>query len=453
MKRWFAEVGPHATVTEAQRFWWAFDQLPEPSRVELLPNVREVAAASFLGPEVGRGWRHGALVRLGSLQDRASIELLRRTLNDGRAWPLQAVAASALGALRATEAAADLERVSKTHWSRWVRLHAANAALQVAGEPGREFDWRDVYDRDPRDPDVLAPTLEETGLGWRRHAPYSVVLDGARVEFEPLDIGSPTLPRSLESRDLAAELPAEEGIASWRADLTAAERTRGGWVLGTDSGEFGGAAMFVPDDGPARVLIAHNVVGAITWNDARYLLLGLGHMGSDGFLVRVEDGPEGLHLTRVLELPEAPYRVALAGDRLLQATRSGVAVVSPSFELDMLPYATARPQPEPLPEGYEAAMRAHLAEHHDALQRCVQPLAGLTAGCEGRPPGLGLWFDIESTGVLAEVVPFAASEDRYSRPASPEVAACLRQVAASWTFPPFESGWTTLGVTFEPGAR
>ena len=375
-------------------------------------------------------------------------------LKDGRDWTQQLDAAAALGSLGAAEARPDLERIAETHWSRGVRTQAANAALVLAGKAtATELERHNLYDRDPRNPEVLAQTLGETGLGWRRYGPYSVVADGRRVEFEPLAVGSAAVPEALESRDLAAELPDVESITRWQAGLTAAERVKGGWVLGTDMGEFGGGVMFVPESGPARVLIPHNVVGAITWAGARHLLLGLGHLGSDGSLVRIDDGPDGPHLTRVLELPEEPYRVALEGDRLLQATRSGVAVISPTFEVDMLPYATARPQPETLPEGYEAAMRGHLAEHHDALQRCVQPLAGITEGCEARPPGVSLWFDIESTGVLAEVVPFRASEDRHRRPPTPEVTACLRQVTATWTFPPFASGWTTLGVTFEPEVR
>lgn len=456
MKRWLDSVASTpSNFSGALSFWKAFDGLPRRYQLELLPAIRQTAATEFVDPWQRRAWRDEAIERLATLGDEASVGSLRRMLWERSDWTLQANAAAALGAMgtTASEAKADLSALAKSHWSEGVRQQAENAALRVSGKPAPELQRRHApHGWDPRYPRISASILGERGSAWRWYDPLAVELNGQGVEFDRLPFEPPALPEALESFDLAAALPDVEGIRAWRAGLTAAVRARNGWVLGTDMGEFGGAAFFVADDGSARVLVAHNVNRTLEWGGARFLLMGLGHLGSDGLLAQIEDTDQGVVLRRVLELPEAPYDVALVGDRLVQATHAGVAIVSPSFELELRPYATRRPAPRRLPSTYEAAMRTHLDDHEAALQRCLQPLSGLTEGCDEHPAGLGVWFDIDWTGVIEQVVPFTASEDRHRRPASPEVAACIERVASPWTFPPFESGWTTLGVTFDADA-
>lgn len=159
-----------------------------------------------------------------------------------------------------------------------------------------------------------------------------------------------------------------------------------------------------------------------------------------------------MRLKRALVLPSAPYETTIVGDRLFQATPFGVAIISGALELELRPYATKRPLPVEPPSGYEAAALKALHADHAAIQVCLAPIEGITATCTSRPTlaAASVWFDVDATGTVTAVVPFAARYDDYGRPPTPEVAACIERVAASWTLPPLDSGWTTFGMTLEP---
>ncbi len=116
----------------------------------------------------------------------------------------------------------------------------------------------------------------------------------------------------------------------------------------------------------------------------------------------------------------------------------------------MHPYASRRAHPVDPPNGYRTATRAYL--HHDqgAIRQCLEPLSTFAGSCPTRPVGVSVWLDIDAAGTVDRIVPFTATEDPYDRPPSPEVAACIGKVTAQWTYPPFEDGWTTLGLILEP---
>ena len=458
MGRWLLHVesSPPGAM-EAWRFWSLFDVLPLDRKVDLLPAVRRVAAMEFVDTWHQRGWRHEALQRLGKLGDVESLPMMRVALGDSRNWWLQAAAAAALGELGAPASTAldELKSVATKHWSAEVRAVADHAAARVSGGDPPDLEHRRRLQlRDPGDPTVYLPTFGPSRVGaYRSLEPSSVMLDGERIEFEAQHRVVPALPAELESFDLAARFPDAPGVRSWRSRLTAVERVGSGWVLGTNMGEFGGGAWFVEADGRARVLLSQNISGVIEFAGTRYLLQGLGHMGiSDGSVLRMDETPGGVELRRMVELPAAPRTIAVMGEQLLQATAAGVAVVSPSFEIELHPYATQRPPPVEPPSGYAAAVFAATEQDHDAVQRCLAPLKGLTDGCVARtiPAGTSVWFDVDTTGTVTAVVPFAARYDDYGRPPTPEVAACIERVAASWTLPPLDSGWTTFGMTLEP---
>lgn len=457
MKRWLQQA-THTPpgFTEAYAFWAVFDALPESYQTELLPGVRTLSTTAYLDPHRGSLSR-SALERLGRRADAASIPALRAALRDGSNWTMQLDAAVTLGAMGrvAAEAKGDLEALAHTHWSAAVRAFAENAALRVAGQPARELsNVAGLRGRDPRYPEILAPVHGERGATtWRTYEPWSVVLEGERVEFEPLAYEEVRLPQALESVDLATLFPDEPSIHRWRDALTAVEPVEGGWVVGTNMGEFGGGAYFVGHDGGSRLLASTPVSRVITWNGRRYVLLGIGHIVSQGTLARIETTPAGVQLRPVLELPEAPRTIGVAGSTLLQPTRAGVAVISADFEIEMRPYATRRPHPVRPPEGHVDVLLEHLRRDHDALEDCLAPMAGLATGCDDLPEGLSVWFDVLGTGELAAVAPRSGYADAYRRPEAPEVLACVRRVARGWTFPPFDGEWTTVGLALDRGAR
>ncbi len=437
-------------------FWRVFDALPQ--RAELLPELRRVAVQPILDVWEERSWRYEAIRRLGELGDVQSVSLLLELMADGANWKTQVAAVLALGAMgpAADEAKGELLALADAHWSSRVRALADNSANLVAGEEGLSDDALKIagIDFDPGFPNVLLPRFDDSGLtGWRDFEPWSVIVGGIRVEFSTRPRATPPIPASLASLKLEAQFPDESGGRSWRSSLTVVERVSDGWVLGTDSGEFGGSAWWVGADGTAHRLVSNNILGAVRLNGVLYLLQGLSHMGSDqGAMLEVESAADGVRLKRALVLPSAPYEVTTIGDRLFQATPLGVAIVSSTLDLELRPYATRRPPPVEPPSGYKAAAFKALDEDRAAIQECLAALEGVTATCATRPipAGVSLWFDVDATGRVSAVVPFAARYDDYGRPPTPEVAACIEAVATTWTLPPLDSGWTTFGLTLQP---
>ncbi len=457
MRRWLLrmETSPSGAL-EAWDFWSLFDALPDARQNELLPSLRRVASTEFVDRWEQRGWRHEALERLGRLGDAESVPIMRSALGESRNVWLQVAGATALGEMgpAARAASEDLERVASEHWSLEARAVAGRAAKQVLGGMPPELEPRSfIPPSDPGSPEIYVPMLGGSGSGrYRRYEPASVVVDGERIEFEPQRRPVGALPAELASFDLAAAVPDAPGIRSWRKRLTAIERVGRGWVLGTDMGEFGGGAWFVTRDGRARTLLSRNIVGTVEFAGVRYLLEGLGHMGSEGAILKMQETAGGVELRRMVELPAAPYDVAIVGDHLLHATRAGVAVVSTSFEIELLPYATRRRPPSELPSGYGAEVLAAVEGDEVEVQRCLAPLDGITDRCSARtiPAGVSLWFDVNAAGTVTAVVPFEGRDEAYRRPPTPEVAACIEAVATSWTLPALDSGWTTFGLTLEP---
>lgn len=458
MDRWLRRLDSSPVgFLEARKFWSVFDDLPRERRADLVPALRRVARTEFLDTWHQRGWRHEALQRLGQLSDAESIPTMRAALGDSRNWWLQGAGAAALGDMgpAAHVALEELTATATEHWSVEVRAIAGRAVDQVKGLDPSELGRRPPRPQnDPGYPQIYAPVLGSSrSHAYRSYERSSVVVDGERIEFESHSRPVAPLPKQLASFDLAAAFPDAPGIRSWRTSLTAVEPVGRGWVLGTNMGEFGGGAWFVTPDGRAQTLLAANIVGVVEFGGSRYLLQGLGHLGmSEGSVLRMEETAEGVTLRRMLELPAAPYNTVVVGEHLIQATRFGVAVVSLEFEFELLPYATPRPPPSELPSDYDAAVLAILERDHDAVQRCVAPLEGLTDACSTRPipAGVSLWFDVNATGTVTAVVPFEARDEEHHRPPTLEVAACIQRVAATWKLPPLDSGWTTFGLTLEP---
>lgn len=438
------------------QFWRVFDALPQ--RAELLPELRRVAALPVLDAWEEAKWRHEAIRRLGKLGDAQSLPLLIRLMVDGRNWRIQGEAILALGAMgpAAEEAKGELLALADGHWSSRVRALAANSAKQVAGQEGLSgYELKIAgLDFDPGFPQVLLPRFgDDMSLGWRELEPWSVIVGGSRVEFSARPGVAPALPAGLASLELEAQFPDEPGVRAWRSRLTVVERVADGWVLGTDMGEFGGTAWWVGADGTAHRLVSNNILGAVRLGETLYLLQGLSHMGADqGAMLQVESSTDGVRLRRALVLPSAPYETTIVAERLLQATPFGVAIISSTLELELRPYATKRPLPMEPPSGYEAGVLEALHADHAAIQVCLAPIEGLTATCASRPTpaAASVWFDVDATGTVTAVVPFAARHDDYFRPPTPEVAACIERVATSWTLPPLDSGWTSFGVTLAP---
>lgn len=107
---------------------------------------------------------------------------------------------------------------------------------------------------------------------------------------------------------------------------------RGGWLVGTDAGEWGGALyLALPHE---RVTIARgNVIGGFSWNGHLYVLSGLQHLTLDeGELWEVDLKP--LRLIRRIALPAMPTDVIISkAEGVVVRSAGGDVILSPSGDV------------------------------------------------------------------------------------------------------------------------
>ena len=410
----------------AGELWFRYDGLPPERRAELLPELRALARHEFLDAQDRRMWSHEAWLRLAALEDPEILPLLRTALADPHDWVGQLAAAEAL------------------------REYGEDADA-----PGAQALYEALGKGDPGWPVVFTEIVwgADPYPAERRYAPWSVVLEGQRVSFDSKPDREVAVPEALADLRLVSQFPTLPGIRGWMRSLTVARPIAGGWLLGTNAGEFGGDAWWVDAEGKATHLAHTNVVDWIELRGTPYLLTGLAHMGSrQGALLEVQPGAEGVALRYALTLPDAPLDYEVRDDWLLMATKSGVGVVSTDLSLRLLPYATDRTLPTELPTRYPKIARRRTAASKTAIEACLAPLRGRTSGCSRKvPPGVGLWLEVDEVGAVSATAGFSKRDDPRSRPPTPEVVECLDDVVRAWTFDPAPRGWTTFGVVFEVG--
>lgn len=134
-----------------------------------------------------------------------------------------------------------------------------------------------------------------------------------------------------------------------------AVRVDGGWLVGSDRGEWGGELVFIDRNGHATALISENIENLVTLDDGRIVAVtGLGHMfTSRGMLYLVEPSPGGnWTATRWRRLPGAPRSSSLtrSGELLVSTSRGGSLLVSPQGEMRMAPCVIPKENPSRAPK-------------------------------------------------------------------------------------------------------
>jgi len=292
-------------------------------------------AAPMLRPLLSRpdlpDSRAEAALSLGLIGDQASIPELIVALNDADDWLLAYNAAEALGRLHAEGARAALMEVAHRHWSQAVR-HNAERALNMLD--GGAFERPDV----PRSGlSINVARLEDEGLylGHLRYYGDDVdvgadCLDDAEreVSFPQTRIETLRFPR----HGAVIITPRAVSRASWphlasdarrqmpRGPVTAIARLPGGWLVGTNAGEFIGGLAYVSNrTGGVALLVPDNIALLFRHGRKLYALTGLSHLLlSYGEVWEIDvDG----------DVPHAVRRIRLLAEarRILASARGDIA--------------------------------------------------------------------------------------------------------------------------------
>jgi hypothetical protein len=117
-------------------------------------------------------------------------------------------------------------------------------------------------------------------------------------------------------------------------------RVDDGWLIGLNSGEFGGGLWWFSSDGKTnRRLIDDRVVGFVNTPNGVFALVGLAHKGSDfGRVLRITDGKVGdRQIETVADLGSAPQTfVVESPESLLVLTRRGLVRLKTSGKIESL---------------------------------------------------------------------------------------------------------------------
>jgi hypothetical protein len=271
---------------------------------------------------------------LGLIGYRPAVASLIAALDDTDDWRLVYVTAEALGRLRATEGRDRLEAVASTHWYPPVRDAAKNAGLALDSKyryastthPSRfPFDFFD-YENAGSDYEACAD-LAHFPAAPRR----SDVLD---------PVAQPALAKRLSyDREVVGWDETGRHTSRQRTTPEVGLRIRGGWLVGSDQGEWGGELVFKADDGATKMVLPTNIKGLHALGSGQIIAVtGLAHLVTNtGLLYQIKCPPsKQCEATSWKQLPGAPRTSwVLESGELLVNTLGGSVVVASDGTLAM----------------------------------------------------------------------------------------------------------------------
>jgi HEAT repeat protein len=221
-------------------------------------------------------------------------------------WRVVFAAARSLGWLAATVSIPELERVASDHWLPEVRDEALMAVDALKGSGRR-----------------MARPASFEGSG------------GARRLFS---IGRFSFDRSIRQPSCGSGRWEWDDIrfsAPPRSTGAAHLSLGGGWLLGTNRGEWGGELTWMPVFGQSQLIIKDNVIAIEAAEGGAIVLFGLAHMGMVyGYAVRVSQrGDGGWSLSEVARLPLSADALAKIGPNLFAALSEQRVVVFSDKEI------------------------------------------------------------------------------------------------------------------------
>ena len=118
------------------------------------------------------------------------------------------------------------------------------------------------------------------------------------------------------------------GLPDFFEGTAAVETVSGGWLLGTDNGEWGGSLYWLRSKHRPQKLLDENVKAIVPMVDRWLVVTGLAHLGmSWGRVYSLERRSERWRLTLQTGLPSAPTSKAVDGERLLLSIRDEIVAI------------------------------------------------------------------------------------------------------------------------------
>jgi len=176
------------------------------------------------------------------------------------------------------------------------------------------------------------PADEELQCANYAKRSWKVRLDGERLQIglNAERLRQDPLPPQIRSRHVQAGSKTDRVVV----------RVDDGWIVGLDSGEFGGGLWWFSTNGQrSQKLSEDNIVALIDTPKGVLVLAGLSHLGlEDGKVLRIKSGPRGAKKLELLaDLHFTPRAFAVESpDSLIVLTTSPLVRVRTSGEVETL---------------------------------------------------------------------------------------------------------------------
>lgn len=253
-------------------------------------------------------------------------------------WRLVHVSAESLGRLHARDAVGPLGEIAKSHWYPVVREAAKKAIRVIQGKASYEsryhpknfplefFDYfgAGVFDN-PEAAEDARPNRNRSLVDQKdRLSPEQ--LKKLTYNVEIVSLGTSKDDRSAERRVTTRPQVPSVGL-----------KVDGGYLVGSDRGEWGGELVFIDAEGKQTTLLGENIYGIHRMASGLVALAGYGHFTSEGVLFRVSRGEDGAWRASSWKVLPGTPRVSgvLANGNLFVACEGGSVEVSPAGEIKM----------------------------------------------------------------------------------------------------------------------
>lgn len=333
-------------------------------------TLRDLAEAGAAGVRAGpavlklldsEDWnlRIAAARTLGYIHYAEAADALIRRLDDATDVRLNWVAAESLGRLQSQAAMPALRTTANTHWYPPVRSAAAKAVEHIQQRKSYEsrfhrdnfalefFDFEHLG----QDQASCSKPLQEPKPESKRRKLYtdhaSTKLE--KLAFETVVIGygpaAPPEPKADGKNEVIELTP--DNIVEHRPPTRQvpglALRVDGGWLAGSNRGEWGGELVFIADNGSVDVLLAENVEDIHMLGDHVIALTGLAHLFSNQGLVHTVSRDASGHWSARpwRALPGTPARSwpVKTGEVLIDIASGGTLLLHPNGSFRMAPCA------------------------------------------------------------------------------------------------------------------
>ena len=300
-----------------------------------LGAVAQAAAPALLEVLDGEDWqmRFSATRALGYLGEAAVAPALQQMLFDPRDVRANWAAAESLGMLRAQSARADLLKASEFHWHPGVRIAAQRALIllddeaAVLAQLNRWTFFSMADDRAFVCADLDIEAIDESSDRKRYIDLHPELL--AALAYTATNVGYAVPEMAEADADGIVSVTSDQLIRQETHFQTlpdVALRLAGGWMAGTNRGEWVGELMWLGDNGERYEVMRENVQDIYQLGDRVIALTGIAHlMMNDGVVFElVRDRATGRwtrHPWRIL--PGAPKASWLNSDGLLQVATVG----------------------------------------------------------------------------------------------------------------------------------